>query len=146
MIRAQTHRVPMWGLTKQEQRATIFLLVTFGAGCIVMFYRQQLPPPALDAKQTALMDEFIRTVQPPARPAAADTVLPDSVKLAARLNLNTATRAQLLALPGIGPVTAQRIVDYRTQHGRFRSVAELAKVRGIGRKRLAELTPLVTVE
>ncbi len=93
------------------------------------------------------MDDFVRAVQERARPVPSDTATAAFAKpVAARVNLNTATPAELTALPGIGPVMAQRIVDYRTRQGRFRSVTELAKVRGIGKKRLAELAPLVTVD
>jgi competence protein ComEA len=63
----------------------------------------------------------------------------------APINLNTATIEQLDTLDGVGPGIAQRIIDYRVQHGGFRSVAELGEVPGIGDKRLAALTPLVTV-
>ena len=61
------------------------------------------------------------------------------------MNLNTATLEQLDTLDGVGPGIAQRILDYRDQHGGFRSVQELGEVPGIGDKRLATLTPLVTV-
>ncbi|GAA4401756.1 hypothetical protein GCM10023168_11680 [Fodinibacter luteus] len=57
--------------------------------------------------------------------------------------LNTADLAALDTLPGVGPVLAQRIVDWRTAHGRFTSVDELGEVSGIGEKLLAQLTPLV---
>ena len=59
------------------------------------------------------------------------------------VHLNSATLDQLDALPGVGPVTAQKIVDYRTQHGGFGSVDELDAVPGIGPARLADLRPLV---
>ena len=59
------------------------------------------------------------------------------------VHLNSATLEQLDALPGVGPVTAQKIVDYRTQHGGFGSVDELDAVSGIGPARLADLRPLV---
>jgi competence protein ComEA len=61
----------------------------------------------------------------------------------APLDLNTATAEQLDSLPGIGPVTAQKIIDYRQQHGVFHSVAELEGVPGIGDGRLAQLKGLV---
>jgi competence protein ComEA len=61
------------------------------------------------------------------------------------VDLNTATVAQLDGLPGVGPVLAQRIVDWRNQHGRFGSVDQLSDVAGIGAAKLADLTPLVTV-
>jgi len=59
------------------------------------------------------------------------------------VSLSTSTPGQLDALPGIGPVTAQKIVDYRTQHGAFHSVDELDAIPGIGPARIAELQGLV---
>ena len=63
----------------------------------------------------------------------------------ALVSVNTADLAGLDTLPGVGPVLAQRIVDWRTQHGRFTSVEELGEVSGIGEKLLAQLRPLVTL-
>lgn len=62
---------------------------------------------------------------------------------AAPVALNTATVEQLDTLPGVGPVLAQHIVDYRTQHGGYRSVDELREVNGIGDRRFADLRNLV---
>ncbi|MGW6059986.1 helix-hairpin-helix domain-containing protein [Streptomyces sp. NPDC055189] len=62
---------------------------------------------------------------------------------AAPIGLNTATAEQLDELPGVGPVLAQHIIDYRTEHGGFRSVDELREVNGIGDKRYADLQNLV---
>ncbi|GGJ13596.1 hypothetical protein GCM10010121_025140 [Streptomyces brasiliensis] len=62
---------------------------------------------------------------------------------AAPISLNTATADQLDALPGVGPVLAQHIIDYRTQHGGYRSVDELRRVNGIGDRRFADLRSLV---
>jgi competence protein ComEA len=62
-----------------------------------------------------------------------------------QVNLNTATLAEFDTLPGVGPVLAQRIVDYRTKHGGFRSVDELRQIDGVGDARYAELKDLVTV-
>lgn len=59
------------------------------------------------------------------------------------VGLNAATAEQLETLPGVGPVLAQHIIDYRTEHGGFRSVEELREVRGIGDRRFADLQPLV---
>jgi competence protein ComEA len=62
---------------------------------------------------------------------------------ASPVGLNTATVDQLDSLPGVGPVLARHIIDYRTTHGGFRSVDELREVNGIGDRRFADLRPLV---
>ncbi|MFF5896020.1 helix-hairpin-helix domain-containing protein [Streptomyces argenteolus] len=61
----------------------------------------------------------------------------------APVSLGTATVEQLESLPGVGPVLAQHIIDYRTEHGGYRSVDELREVNGIGDRRFADLRPLV---
>ncbi|MEV4744550.1 ComEA family DNA-binding protein [Streptomyces sp. NPDC049555] len=78
-------------------------------------------------------------VPPPGGPAAGTA--PGAV--AGPVSLNSATAEQLEALPGVGPVLARHIVDYRDQHGGFRSVADLQHVTGIGARRFADLKPLV---
>ncbi|WP_433194129.1 helix-hairpin-helix domain-containing protein [Nocardia sp. CA-107356] len=62
-----------------------------------------------------------------------------------KVDLNTATEAELDALPGIGPVTAHAIVAWRTTNGRFTDIAQLGEVDGIGPARLARLRDLVTI-
>ncbi len=64
--------------------------------------------------------------------------------VAPRVSLSSATIADLDALPGIGPVTAQKIVDYRGQHGAFGSVDDLDAIPGIGPARIEQLRDLVT--
>ncbi len=61
----------------------------------------------------------------------------------ALLNINTASTEELQTLPNIGEATAQRIVDYRTQHGDFDSVDAIQNVKGIGVKTLEKLRPFV---
>lgn len=63
----------------------------------------------------------------------------------APVNLNRATASELRQLPGIGPVTADRIVAFREQHGPFRAPDDLIQVSGIGPRTLERLAPLVTV-
>jgi competence protein ComEA len=64
--------------------------------------------------------------------------------LGPKLSLATATAEELDELPGVGPVTAQTIIDYRTEHGPFRSVDDLDVVPGIGPTRVEQLRDLVT--
>jgi competence protein ComEA len=86
-------------------------------------------------------------------PAAADAAAPTAPATAEAggaaagtpLDLNAAGVGELDALPGVGPVTAQRIVDWRSRNGRFASVDQLREVEGIGERRLAQLRELVRV-
>ena len=64
--------------------------------------------------------------------------------IGARPSLSSATLAELDALPGVGPVTAQKILDYRAQHGGFRSVDDLDAIPGIGPSRIEQLRDLVS--
>jgi comEA protein len=61
------------------------------------------------------------------------------------IDINTATKARLTQLPGIGPAYAERIIQYRKTHGPFTSVEDLRKVSGIGRKRMGRLKGRITV-
>lgn len=63
-----------------------------------------------------------------------------------KVNINTAGQAELMELPGIGEVLSQRIIDYRTEHGSFQSLADLLNVEGIGEQTVAELLPYAATE
>lgn len=80
-----------------------------------------------------------------AAPAAGRSPAADGGSPGAPLDLNTATAEQFQQLPGVGPVLAERIVAYRTQHGGFRGVDQLREVTGIGERRFAELKDHVRV-
>lgn len=68
-----------------------------------------------------------------------------SVNRSQRVDLNRATVAEFDQLPGVGPVLAKRMVDYRKSIGRFHAVEDLRAVKGIGKKKLEQLKPFVTV-
>lgn len=71
--------------------------------------------------------------------------LPDHAAPAVRVDLNQSSVKELQALPGIGPVLAQRIHRYRRNNGDFTSIEEITAVRGIGAKRFARLRPYIVV-
>src|SRR5262249_31399618 len=73
-----------------------------------------------------------------------DGATPATTAVAGPVDLNTATAAQLDTLPGIGPATAAAIVHDREENGPFASVDDLARVRGIGPAKLAQLRDLAT--
>jgi len=77
--------------------------------------------------------------------AEAGAAAPAGGEQAGKVNINTASISELEELPGIGEVIAQRIVDYRTQHGPFKTVRDLLKVEGIGDKKFESIEDHVTV-
>jgi competence protein ComEA len=77
-------------------------------------------------------------------PLALGLLLVPALALGA-ININTATKDELVALPGIGPSKAQAILDYRKAHGPFKTVEELKEVKGIGAKRFEKLKPDLAV-
>ncbi len=81
----------------------------------------------------------------PAAEAGAAGAAPAGGAQAGKVNINTASVSELEELPGIGEVIAQRIVDYRTQHGPFKTVRDLLKVEGIGEKKFESIKDHVTV-
>lgn len=80
---------------------------------------------------------------PPQKTASGTAQTPARKQVRFPIDLNRASAEELEQLPGVGPVLAQRIVEYRQQVGRFQSVDELRNVRGIGSKRLEQIRPLV---
>ena len=82
-----------------------------------------------------------------ARPALAQTSQASTraAAMPATVNLNTATAADLEALPGIGAKTAARIVEYRQKNGPFKKVEDLMNIRGVGEKNFLKLKPQITV-
>ncbi len=86
-------------------------------------------------------EQILVGVEPVAGPSASGTAVSGGSAL---ISLGTATLEQLDTLPGIGPVTAQAIIDHRTEHGPFTSVDDLLDVKGIGEKTLADIRDQVT--
>ena len=104
--------------------------------------------PAPEATASATEEALSETTDPEAEAASSqeasfDNSDADSVSFP--LNINTATTAQLENLPGIGPVIAQRIVDYRDANGPYSAPSQLLNVSGIGQKRLDAIWDYITI-
>ena len=95
-----------------------------------------LAAPVADGEQIVVPARGVAGVAAASAPAAGSSP-------SAPLDLNSATLDELENLPGIGPVTAQKILDYRQAHGAFHAVAELEGVPGIGPAHMAQLKGLV---
>jgi competence protein ComEA len=79
------------------------------------------------------------------QPAAGGAAKGKRGKATQPVNLNTATLEELESVPDVGPSMAQRILDWRSEHGRFTSVTQLRQIRGIGDRKFADMRDLVTV-
>jgi competence protein ComEA len=95
----------------------------------------RLDVPLLPAAGSGSAPNTANTPQPGNPPASSG-----------RINLNTATQAELENLPRIGPAIAQRIIEYRQQYGPFSAIDEIRAVEGIGEGIFAEIKDLITVE
>lgn len=83
-------------------------------------------------------------------PAVADPLVPGPQSAeedrSETVELNTATASELRTLPGVGERTAERILEYREEHGGFEKIEDLMNVRGIGEKTFLRLRPLIRVD
>jgi competence protein ComEA len=129
------------GLYRLEQGARIADAVARAGGATrkADLAQVNLAAPLADGEQVVVPR---RGAAAPAA-AAGSGAAPAAGPPAAPVQLSTATLEQLDTLPGVGPATAQRILDYRAKHGAFSSVDELDAVPGIGPKRLDQLRDLV---
>jgi comEA protein len=126
-------------LTKTERNVLAFLTATFLIGTGIRYVRDGRSPESL----------FDYRAQDSTFAARSSTQQENAVQDSSRssdgrLDLNRASREELNALPGIGDVTAERIIQHRTTVGMFRSVDELTKVKGISRSKLLKLRPFIT--
>ena len=130
----------------RERQAELCLLGVAAAFWLVL-WGLSLAEGELQAAETGLSAQAAQAVAQDGEDLAEASLSPAEPAVSqAPLDLNCASAEELDCLPGIGPVLAGRIVEYRTEKGAFSSVEELMEVKGIGEKRLAALEGLVTVD
>jgi competence ComEA-like helix-hairpin-helix protein len=76
----------------------------------------------------------------------ADSTNQKGEEIKRKLNINTATKQQLIDLPGIGDVMAERIIKFRMENGMFTSPKDLRAIKGMSKKKLEQLEPLITTQ
>ena len=111
---------------KKSQWALVAITICFIFAALFLFVGRGLPYPAVISSRSE-----------------SESTAPLGTN--GKLNINTATVDQLTLLPDIGSKLAQRIVDYREEHGAFSRIEELLLVEGIGEKRLDQLRDYITV-
>ncbi len=158
------------GLTYKELIVIGFLLITFSAGLIIKYSGWKKPndydyseiDKNFESKLKSSFDELKSTAPDSSQKIRANEIsaLADSlgivyeknaseqkiIKPGTKININTALLADLAALPGIGEVMAERIIEYREQNGFFKKPEDIMKVKGIGEKKFEKLKDFVVVE
>ncbi|MBL7033526.1 MAG: ComEA family DNA-binding protein [Candidatus Delongbacteria bacterium] len=135
--------------TPQEKRVLLFILATFllGSGLrLISHYRLQSHMSQLDSLDRVFLERAKRLPQVSDDTPVSDESAATGVSGTAPLDINRASATELETLPGVGPVLAQRIVDWRQQQGPFLQEDDLLQVRGIGQRSLERLLPLIRVE
>lgn len=131
----------MFKLTRQEQLIVLLLTAGLVIGSVVLIVRGRLEPPAGEALDFAIELPASGEIRPEnAVELKTERLVPG------RININTATAPELETLPGIGPVLAGRIAEYREEVGRFNDTREIMEVSGIGEGKYGNIEELIAVE
>ena len=138
-------RIADWiALTNIERKVILFLIVTLLAGAGIRLYQATFPSaPQFDYRSS---DSTFDALSAAPEDSSAEAVKEGILDASGKLNINTATKEQLLDLPGVGEVTADRILTYRAETGKFSNVDELRAIKGMSKKKIENLRPLITTQ
>ena len=126
----------MLGFTRNETRILLFLIFGFFIGLGVWMVRNYwIPLPVIAEEESRSTDtvKYRRDIQ-------SSEFEENKRPLIQKVILNSASQKELESLPGIGPITARRIILYREQNGRFQAIQELMNIKGIGEKTIQKLS------
>lgn len=136
--------------TKNEQKVFLFLSMVFLAGVSIKAYKAYFAQePAHQFDYSASDKEYEeRSKQLTALPLEHSSIYSQSIGQAThkKIDLNTATKNDLVALPGIGEGIAEEILVYRDERGAFTSLDQLRKIKGIGAKKFEKLRPYIEIK
>lgn len=139
-------------LTSQEKMIMKFLTLSLAVGLIIGIVRntyfsqdfsQQIEEETESFKSST--KNIVNSDSMINKKALTKTDDIEDEKSVKSLDINTANKTELLTLPKVGPVTAERIIRFRTDYGPFKSVDDLLKIKGIGSKTLDKIKPFITI-
>lgn len=138
---------------RRVELALAVLTALFAAFCLGFFLGRNTVPQTIttETERPQTQTAALPAAQPeeqtaqPEQPEQSEQA-EEPVQSGQPVNINTASAEMLDTLPGIGPVLAQRIVDWRAQYGAFSSVEQLTDVPGIGEAKLEKIRAMITVE
>ena len=132
-----------FAFTKNEQKVFLFLSVVFLSGVAIKIYKTYVIPPEAPRFDYAQSDSvFLER----SKSVNADSAAVPGAEIIRTVNVNTATKSELMMLPGIGEATAERILLYREEQGKFKKPADLKNIKGIGDKKFEKLKPYIEVQ
>jgi len=141
----------MLNLTRREKSVIRVLVLLYIAGCVIFFGKKLLVKNnSLDIDKKVIENDFKQLVDKVDSTYFIsnenETESSDEKIISLPVNINFASKKELITIKGIGPVTAEKIIEYRTINGKFNSIDELTKIHGIGEKTLERIKGEVTIE
>jgi competence protein ComEA len=131
-------------LTKTERNVILFLAITMLAGAGIRLYQATFPSALqFDYRESDSTFASLSSV-----PEDSSSVLAKEVtgEASGKLDINLATKQELMDLPGIGEVTAERILKYREETGKFNAVEDLRAIKGISKMKLEKIKPFIKTQ